>query len=132
MYKHICHTYSHAHTRPNIFVALILIVWHREKHMTHIGSEKLSWNKRRSNSLPPDRSNTVSCQLSSTSVSCHKGCVKNTIPITWPVQHLTIIDNSSEIHSFSIQNKCVFVSNCTLGPAVFRVTTNILTMYCAL
>ena len=43
---------------------------------THKGTDELPWTRRGSNSRPPDCGNSASCQLSSTSASCHSNCVK--------------------------------------------------------
>ena len=59
-------------------------------------NDRLSRTKRGSNSLSLDWTNIASCQLSSTCVSYHRNCVKNTIQMTWPRRHWTS-DNPSEM-----------------------------------
>ena len=43
-----------------IFVGLILMLWHRETHITHKGTDKWSWARRGSNSRPPDWGHSAS------------------------------------------------------------------------
>ena len=81
---------------------------------THKGTDKLSWTQRGSNSQPPDWGNTTSCQLSSTSTSCHWNCVKNTIPMTCPRLHWTT-DHLSGMHRCQFQHLCVLILICALA-----------------
>ena len=75
-------------------------------------TDGLSWTRRGSNSWSPGWSNTASCQLSSTFASCHRNCVKNTIPMTCPGLNCTT-DDPSRMHRCQFQHPYV---NCALRP----------------
>ena len=94
-------TQHNQHTSILIF-GLMLMLSHRETHITHKGTDKLAWTKRWSNSIPPNWGNTASSQLSNTFVSCHRNCVK-WIQSQW--RHWTT-DNPFECACFNF-NTCV-------------------------
>ena len=81
--------------------------WHKETHITHKETDKSSWTKRGSSSLPRDWGSTASCKLSSQFVSCHGTFVKNAIPMAWPRWHW-ITDNPSECTGVNFKTRvCV-------------------------
>ena len=78
------HIYIHTYTHIYIFVSLIWCSATGKCIYTHIGTKKLLWTQRGSNSLPPDWGNTASCQLSGMFASGHWNCVKNHNPNDMP------------------------------------------------
>ena len=59
------------------------MLWHREIHITHRGTEKLSWTLQGLSSWPSDRGNIPSSQSSSTLVPRHRYCAKKLIQYHW-------------------------------------------------
>ena len=60
-----------------IFVGLILMFWHRETHITHNTTDKLSCTKRASNSVPPGEGKPTAAAVHHVRFMAQKLCQKH-------------------------------------------------------